>query len=401
MEIHIRKFPYPYKAMFAICSDLDETPDKETYFEISRYLNTEQKTSMGTGVGLEVGNTIYFDMPEDQFSYGNTDDDGKDKIAKLIKSGHIDCLHSYGDFVIARERAESIQKDLQGRGCEVAVWVDHAIAPSNFGADIMMGQGDVIGSSVYHADLTFRRGVKYVWMGRVTSVTGQATKRRLFAIFNKQHPFASCKTLFKEVAKIILGTMGVEKYVLHRNNELCRNTRLRDGRVVTEFIRTNPFWGGVDKSETAYGLHNVLTEQYLRNLVKSNGYSILYTHLGKVKNKSEPFEAKARAGLTRLADYFKAGEILVTTTRRLLDYHSMVNNIKVCSVHNGETTEIKLSGNCSLNELSGLTFYTDSGNTEYKVKFNDEYIQCFSLNETDETGRRSISINWNRLEYPL
>ena len=32
----LRRFPYPYRAALAICSDLDETPDAATYFELLR-----------------------------------------------------------------------------------------------------------------------------------------------------------------------------------------------------------------------------------------------------------------------------------------------------------------------------------------------------------------------------
>ena len=102
MSVSLRRYPYPYRAMLAICSDLDETPNKDIYFETARYLNTTEETSLGKGVGLEVGNTIYFDMPEHNFSYTNTDDDGRQKIHQLIDSGHIDCLHSFGDFVKTR-----------------------------------------------------------------------------------------------------------------------------------------------------------------------------------------------------------------------------------------------------------------------------------------------------------
>ena len=96
MKVSLRKYPYPYQAMLAICSDLDETPNKDIYFETARYLNTTEDTLLGKGVGLEVGNTIYFDMPLHNFSYTNTDDDGRHKIQQLIQSGHIDCLHSFG-----------------------------------------------------------------------------------------------------------------------------------------------------------------------------------------------------------------------------------------------------------------------------------------------------------------
>src|SRR5207253_3793143 len=82
-----RWYPFPYQAALAICSDLDETADAETYFELMRFLNTTEDTSMGPGVGLEVGNSIYFDMPPGHFSYWNTSDENREKIRTLIQSG--------------------------------------------------------------------------------------------------------------------------------------------------------------------------------------------------------------------------------------------------------------------------------------------------------------------------
>jgi hypothetical protein len=79
-DVQLRPFPYPYRAMLAICSDLDETPDRHAYWEIMRFLNTTEETTMGPGVGLEVGNSIYFDMPPEQFAYWNTDDAGREMI---------------------------------------------------------------------------------------------------------------------------------------------------------------------------------------------------------------------------------------------------------------------------------------------------------------------------------
>src|ERR1041384_8309311 len=79
--------PRPYRGMLAICSDLDETPDAETYFELMRFLNTTEETSMGTGVGLEVGNSMYFDMPAGHFSYWNATEVEREKIRALIRSG--------------------------------------------------------------------------------------------------------------------------------------------------------------------------------------------------------------------------------------------------------------------------------------------------------------------------
>ncbi|MFQ5494518.1 MAG: hypothetical protein ACE5EX_03975 [Phycisphaerae bacterium] len=103
----LRPYPYPYRAMLAICSDLDETPNRDVYWKIMRFLNGSP-----SGLGLEVGNTIYFDMPPDQFSYWGTDDAGREMVRNLIHSGHIDCLHSFGDLATTRAHAQRALEEL-------------------------------------------------------------------------------------------------------------------------------------------------------------------------------------------------------------------------------------------------------------------------------------------------
>src|SRR5262245_38924678 len=93
VAVALRPWPYPYRAGLAICSDLDETPTAADYFEMTRFLNTADATRLGRGVNLEVGNTIYFDMPDSQFSYWNGDAAARARVRALIASGHIDCLH--------------------------------------------------------------------------------------------------------------------------------------------------------------------------------------------------------------------------------------------------------------------------------------------------------------------
>src|SRR5205807_3651475 len=92
--VELARYPHPYRAMMAICSDLDETPNWNVYREIMRFLNTTEPTPMGLGVGLEVGNSIYFMMPTDQYSYFGTDEFGRAMARSFMHSGHIDCLHS-------------------------------------------------------------------------------------------------------------------------------------------------------------------------------------------------------------------------------------------------------------------------------------------------------------------
>jgi hypothetical protein len=227
--VSLRPFPFPYRAALAICSDLDETPSAVAYLETARFLNTTEPTALGTGVGLEAGNTIYFDMPAGQFSYWNADDRGRGEVRALIRSGHVDCLHSFGDLATTRAHAGRALDELARHDCALGVWVDHGVAVSNFGADIMQGQGDVVGSAAYHADLTMDFGIQYVWRGRVTSVIGQNVPRRLAAIASRAHPVASAVTVLKESAKGALARLGSAKYRAHGSNDLAWSSQLRSG----------------------------------------------------------------------------------------------------------------------------------------------------------------------------
>lgn len=314
-------------ALLAICSDLDETPDADTYFEILRFLNTTEETRMGPGVGLEVGNTMYFDMAPGQFSYWNASERDREKIRALIRSGHIDCLHSFGDLATTRAHAGRALDELEKHDCRFTVWVDHAQAVTNFGADIMRGHGDEPDHPAYHADLTLAHGIKYVWRGRVTSVIGQNRPFSLRGVGQGAHALTSSKTFAKEITKQLLGRLGNKKYALHAGNRLLRTCTLRDGRAATEFMRSHPSWAGVSGHDRGDAIHHVLTRQYLDRLSSRGGASILYAHLGKLNRNADKraFSAPTVAAFQLLSEYQRAGKILVTTTARLLHHCTTID----------------------------------------------------------------------------
>ncbi|MCC7293383.1 MAG: hypothetical protein IT449_15090 [Phycisphaerales bacterium] len=411
----LRRFPYPYHAMLAICSDLDETPDAAVYAQIMRYLNTTDDLGWGRGVGLEVGNTIYFDMPPGQFAYWNTDDAGRAMAQDLIRSGHIDCLHSFGDLATTRNHAERALSELERHGLRIEVWVDHAVAPSNFGADIMRGSGDVPGSPAYHADLTSRHGVQYVWRGRVTSVIGQDQRPSLGGVGDPRHPFASARTLMKESMKARRARSGDVKYAMHGGNELARPGTLRDGTSVWEFIRCNPHWGGVSRGDTSSGMAEVLTARFLDRLVERAGICILYTHLGKIQDREAPFAQPTRRAFERLAEHARRQQILVTTTRRLLGYRQAREHVHAEAVRLANGLRIDLTQTNGRGprlapaDWQGLTVYLDASTAQAGELRSEKALLCrvngndvpqARLHPPDETGRVSVSIPWQRLEFP-
>ncbi len=404
----VRRFPYPYRAMLAICSDLDETPDRKVYWEIMRFLNTTETTAMGPGVGLDVGNSIYFDMPPEQFSYWNTDDAGREMVRSLIHSGHIDCLHSYGDLAITRAHAGRALDELARHDCRLEIWVDHGKAPTNFGADVTRGYGDIPGHEAYHADLTIAHGVRYVWRGRVTSVIGQDVPASIDGLWTSRHPVASGWTVGKELAKRVLARRGSVKYAIQADNQVLGEGRLRDGEAVDEFLRCNPHWGGVSSCETATGIGEVLTDSMLGRLVMREGVCILYTHLGKVKDPRTPFPPAAVAGLRRLAKAHRDDKILVTTTRRALGYLSARDRVgwsghrekDLLTISVGRGSGARSGGPpnaCS--ELMGLSFYVPD-HRRYRILIDGAPVESLQVNPPDRTGRPSVSLPWKRSCFP-
>lgn len=186
----------------------------------------------------------------------------------------------------------------------------------------MCGHGDEPGHPAYHADLTCGFGIRYVWRGRVTSVIGQDAPTSLGGLFDRRHPLASARTLAKEAAKQVIGRLGSGKYRPHAGNHLLRPARLRDGQPVDEFLRCNPHWGGVSSCDQGRAIEHVLTPAFLDRLVEREACCILYTHLGKIHHREHPFTPAGVAALRRLAEAHHTGKILVTTTRRLLEWNA-------------------------------------------------------------------------------
>lgn len=354
--------PYPYRAALAICSDLDETPSLQTYLEMQRFICGTGPTRMGRGLGLEIGNTLYFDMPEGHVSYWNADAVGRGTLRTLIRSGHVDCLHSFGDLARTREQARKALEELAGHGVGLQVWVDHAQAISNLGSDIMLGQGDVPESPVYHTDLLAAHGIRYVWRGRVSSMIGQNRPPSLRRIWTPAHPVASARTVAKEAAKVTLARRGSVKYAIHAGNRLLRQVTLRDGHPSVEFLRCNPYWQGVQHGATAAGLAEVLVPRVLDRLTERRGLCVIYTHMGKVQGNDPPFGPRTQAGLRLLAERFGRRDIWVTTTRRLLGYANALEALQFAAVERAGvlTIETAVAGTgwapVDLEDLAGLSF---------------------------------------------
>jgi hypothetical protein len=364
---------------------------------------------MGPGVGLEVGNSIYFMMPTGQFSYFGTDEGGREMARTLMNTGHIDCLHSYGNHARTRQDVENVLSELVRHGCRLRVWVDHSTALTNFGPDIMRGGGDLPGSAAYHADLTTAYGIHYVWRGRTTSITGQNTPvevQTLKTIFDPAHPVGSARTAAKQAVKHWLGRHAHPRWEMHAANRVCRPTTLRDGRPVWEFLRSNPHWAGPGIGATADGIGGVLTARMLDSLVRSESVCVLYTHLGKVRDPRCPLGASAQSAFRRLARMREAGTIFVTTTHRLLRYLTLRDSVRVRAyrvdgqvmICIGQIDDPVLGSFIPTpDDLIGLTFVLDRCDVVTVSLASGRVVTCNAVHNGDKT---IASVPWRPLVFP-
>jgi hypothetical protein len=134
---------------------------------------------------------------------------------------------------------------------------------------------------------------------------------------------------------------------------------------VWEFLRSNPHWGGVSCGDTAGGLGEVITPAVLDRLVRREGVTVLYTHLGKVADPRIPFPPPTQQALRNLSSYVRDSKILVTTTHRLLRYLTVRDGLRYGTKRDGETLVITLESvhdpvrgdyTPSADDVQGITF---------------------------------------------
>lgn len=408
-KVSLRQFPYPFRAALTICSDIDGTDTTEEFLGIQTFLNTERLTSMGPGIGLEIGNSFLPNRIKDTFAYFSSRPNDRAIIREFIKAGYIDCIHSYGERSSTRQDALKIIETLEQDGCKVKVWVDHSTVPTNLGPDNAQGKGDLPDSPAYHADLTLAYGIRFAWMGRGTGLIGQEVPLSLKAftqLIYPSYPQASIDTLFRETVKILLAPTGVKRFAIHRQNRLIQITPLRDGNQVYEFIRCNNHWEKARPSSPKLAF--MLRPQALEALIASEGYTIVYTHLGFF-DPPDLIPPQTQAALRQLAEAYRAGNIYVTTTFKLLIYcltHRTLNWNYTISPEDRVTVTIHhladpITGprEPTLAELQGITFYVPDRN-KVSIFLGKKEIHPVNRNSKDHTGQESVMIPRTFLTFP-
>ncbi len=413
--VALRKYPYPYRAGLSICSDIDNTETPEEFLSIQEFLNTDHETAFGRGAGLEIGNSFYlFDRPgRNEFSWFSDRPEDRRIIRDFIRAGIIDCLHSYGEGCTTRVQALDALRTLERDGCGVPVWINHSNARSNLSKWFDTNRGDQVGDAAYHSDLTFPASVRYVSCGSSTSVIGQNTPVSWRSYFRPPGREACLKSLrngAKSFLKRVVSRLGLSgtRYFLHRDNALIGIRRLEDGRRVYEFMRYDVNPDGIGYGADSRGLAENISEDVLRRLLEVGGTGIVYTHLGKNGERQPWVDPQTADALRNLSVHSTEGRILVTTTAKLLNYVTARDAVRWSFNEEPAETVIRIHGirdpilgemDADSVTLQGITFYVPDGR-DVRILVKGKVIRNLRINPPDESGRRSVSFPWSRLEAP-
>ena len=132
---------------------------------------------------------------------------------------------------------------------------------------------------------------------------------------------------------------------------------------------------------------------------------ILYTHFNE--NLYNTIPTKLNHYLTNLKNMVNRKEILMGTTSRILKYWEVSNYITFEVQDFEDQLIIKINDKmyCPVGEksvkkfhLNGLTFYFNIAKP-HKIIFKNKLCKTI-VNPPDQTGKKSISIAWQKLEYP-
>ena len=404
MSLKIRKFPYPYKCALSISSDIDNASSSEFFVQFMNFLNSEKQTIYGPGLGLEVANSFWFfnGSKSAQLSYFDGLTDKETALAPIIRlylrSRHIDTLHSWGNFDrggFKRYYAEKGAAVLDKYNFKIPVWVNHGIN-LNYQkvGDYPSMHGDDPTHSCYHTDLLSEFGFEFIWTGKVTHIIGQ-NGRRNFSILSK--------LLIQKILKKIK-YQHVKDPIYDDDNNLIKPLLLRDGNKKWEFIRFINSWGNAGELDL-YEFAGQIKVQNLKRLIKNQGVMVLYTHFNE--NLCATIPVKLNERLSYLKKMVNHKEILMGTTSRILKYWEISNYINF-EVQNLEDKVIILINDIMYSpvgeksvtrfQLSGLTFYINILKP-HKIIFKNKLCKT-TLNPPDQTGKKSISIPWQKLEYP-
>lgn len=401
-NVVLRDFPWPYRGMLAICSDIDDETPKH-FAALHRFLNTREQTALGQGLGLDVSDSFWFyapapdgtDRKHSQMSFFAGLDWRQrspfaEKIVDYIRGGWIDTLHSYGNFSgipdghpnrFTRTHAEHAVAALQDEGLAIDVWSNHGDSNNiqNVERDDDM-PGDIPRHPARHSDLMTGVGIRFIWSTEM-SAEFRRDKAPMLAGLRDGQPiwkFSRQDLVYRDDAEELKARFGA----------ITRDTARGPMAVV---------WHPAL-------LHIQLSAENLADLAATGGYAIIGQHLGY----RGPFAAPGQVlpplaieALHRLKAAQDEGSILVAGTARLLQYAVAHDGLRYETMTDGHGgTVIDIIGvddpvgrpALDVHHLRGLTFEVSNGTGELRLR--GQPIPWREITERQLPGKHVVGIRW-------
>ena len=395
--ISLRKFPYPYRAMLAISTDIDSTT-----LDNLRYIHKTLKNPLN-GIGLDIADSIWAFAPraanERQLAF--MDIDSKEitpywkEIKFYIDKGWIDTLHSYGNFSkrknsetkFSRLYAEKTENFFNENNITLDVWVNHGDEANiqNIGYH-NYNEGDKPKCSSYHIDIMQRIGIKYIWNPKIRTHFGHDT-----LLIKKKLRDSSLIWSFPRFSSTIVNQTDKQIY----EDADCK------------------FWGNFIKNEAVLwypnALHLQIQKDNLELLCQREQFSIITQHLGYIIKTDNQFTQKNLDAFKLLKSYEKDGKIKIASTSKVLNYnrirdfvdYSIITekNITIINIKGIDDPILGYSETVSVSDLRGLTFYCSNPDNTF-IAIKSTLIQPFWLIRSPSDGiASSIGIAWEKNEY--
>jgi hypothetical protein len=407
-KVAMRDFPWPFRSMLAICSDIDdESP--EHFAALHRFLNTREMTPLGRGLGLDVTDSFWFYAPapeggdpaRGQMSFFAGLDWKKRspfarRILDYIRGGWIDTLHTYGNFSnipaghadrFTRAHAEHALAVLRGEGIAMRVWSNHGDGNNiqNVERDDDM-VGDIPTHPARHSDLMTRCGIRFIWS---TEMSGDFRRDKVLTLAQlrdgqKIWKFSRQDLVYRDDAEELQARFGA----------IAQNTGRGPMAVV---------WHPAL-------LHIQLSSENLANLISAGGYAIVGQHLGYRGPFASPGELlppQAAEALHRLKALQDAGGVLVAGTARLLEYAATREGLRYETATDAAgTTVIDITGvddpvgegrGLEIDRLRGITFEVIEGAGELHLR--GKPVPRHELDDRRLRGKHIIGIRWFAPDY--
>lgn len=386
--------------MLAISSDIDQT-SIHALRAIHRFINTEDDTPAGPGVGLDFGNSMWMygassnKIRNTTVCYWNTPNETDrptpmaDELVNYVQTGWIDTLHTYGNFNtipgardFERSMAEKAIAELGKRNAHLQLWTNHGNVGNtqNIGAADYMA-GDLPGSPSYHADLMTDFGIRFLCAPYRPNIPGQEN-------------ILTPSTL-KDGGKVY---------------NWSQFTTVTDDFKVAARASSMDHRGGVTASGRYYAqvsqagmLDAQLSSKVLDDIEGRGVFAIMAQHFGTLGPMSWPDPAAVSA-LRRLRRYQDAGRILVARTSRLLNYAANRKAAfwSVIGDDAGPVVDIvKLDDDVfgprrpTLEALRGLTFEAPAHQT-IRIAINGNLVDEQEIQRTEHGRYKTAGIKWHR-----